>query len=423
MKRLARVGALALIALAFTLPAAADSASNIWRDFEVPGVPASGPHAPLKPDIRAWATDVEGRLRGFDTTYLSSSLVTFGLSQGGISQPTGTMTGYNNGDRITLACTGLTFSTAPVLGVTSTSSGSVTGATVILPGVTNSSIVASAATCSQASTTGSGTGLQITGSLGINAAYVSMASLGTGNSTASNGNLYLNIGPDDAAKMQNAGNENTFIGNKAGVGTKGWSSYTTAVGHSALGDGGSGIVNNGFNSAFGVDAGRNVQGSVSHSVLVGYSAGRNMSGGYNTIVGSLAGSTNGANTPGSLSGYNNVVVGFAAGLALSSGNGNLLLGPKSGSAIATGSGNIILGATNGADNCANGDSSNYFAVCPGAGPVISVTGGGTPSTSVTTIAGSLKTPALATSGGTIKGTLCADTTGAIYVKTTAGACL
>ncbi|WP_400769354.1 hypothetical protein [Methylosinus sporium] len=38
-------------------------------------------------------------------------------------------------------------------------------------------------------------------------------------------------------------------------------------------------------------------------------------------------------------------------------------------------------------------------------------------------AGGVSIPLLATSGGTVKGTLCQDTTGVIYVKTTSGACI
>jgi hypothetical protein len=37
----------------------AKSAREIWRDFVLDGVPASGPHKPIKPDIRAWGTAVE----------------------------------------------------------------------------------------------------------------------------------------------------------------------------------------------------------------------------------------------------------------------------------------------------------------------------------------------------------------------------
>lgn len=34
---------------------------TVWRDYETDGVPASGPHLPLKSDIRAWAASVEGQ--------------------------------------------------------------------------------------------------------------------------------------------------------------------------------------------------------------------------------------------------------------------------------------------------------------------------------------------------------------------------
>lgn len=35
-------------------------ASEVWRDYVTDGVPASGPHRPVKADIRAWGTGIEG---------------------------------------------------------------------------------------------------------------------------------------------------------------------------------------------------------------------------------------------------------------------------------------------------------------------------------------------------------------------------
>lgn len=45
--------------MAFTNPG-----STIWRDYVTDGVPASGANEPYKPDIRAWAAEVETQLSG-----------------------------------------------------------------------------------------------------------------------------------------------------------------------------------------------------------------------------------------------------------------------------------------------------------------------------------------------------------------------
>jgi len=39
------------------------TAAEIFRDYETDGVPASGPHKPIKSDIRDWGASVESTLR------------------------------------------------------------------------------------------------------------------------------------------------------------------------------------------------------------------------------------------------------------------------------------------------------------------------------------------------------------------------
>jgi len=41
-----------------------ETAATIWRPYELPGVPASGPHNPVKRDIAAWGTMLETLLQG-----------------------------------------------------------------------------------------------------------------------------------------------------------------------------------------------------------------------------------------------------------------------------------------------------------------------------------------------------------------------
>ena len=89
---------------------------------------------------------------GFGSTYPSFGGLQFAVAQGGIGSPSGTMTGYVLGDNITLSCTGVTFSTSPVVGVVGVTAGAVTQAAVANPGVTSGAVPAGSVACSQAST-------------------------------------------------------------------------------------------------------------------------------------------------------------------------------------------------------------------------------------------------------------------------------
>jgi hypothetical protein len=341
------------------------------------------------------------------------TLSQFALAPGSLGSPGGTMASYVAGDTITLACTGVTFATAPIIGVAAVSGGAVTDAIVSFPGVvTGTSTLGSSLNCLQASTSGSGTGFTITASMGVIASYLSMPSLSTGGAP-NNGNFFLNTGNGDT-NPGNAGSENTFLGDKSGYALTGNSSFNTTLGHNACGNGGT-AVTSGNNTCVGQDAGRNFQGNASNgsNTLVGAGAGRNVAGGWNTWIGMQAGGTNGTNTAGNLSGFNNVGAGFNVGAGVTSGAGLLLLGTKAGSGITTGSGDIILGATTGNDNCANGNETNVFAVCPGAGRVLTITGGGTPSTSAGAFAGTLAITTLATATGSF---LCGASATAISIE-------
>lgn len=361
---------------------------------------------------------------------LSNAVQSFGglqmaLTQSSLGTPGGTMAGYVVGDTVTLSCTGVVFSTAPVIGVTTQSGGSATSAIVVNPGVTSNSPASGALNCSQASTSGSGTGLTIAATLGVIAAYVTPSSLLTGGA-ANDGNFFLNWNPADASPNI-VGAENTLIGTKSGRGfaAGGTSSFNTCLGHNACGDGGTAALSSN-NVMLGSDAGRNMQGSVSNgsNVFVGSGAARNSAAGFSTIVGASAGGV-ASNTPGNFSGSANTMFGFQAGNAVTSGGGNLFLGVKSGDAITTGSFNIILQAQSGADACSNGNESNVIAACAGAGRVWTATGGGTPSTSVTTFAGVIVSAGITTDATHTDATVCEDTTTHQFYfgSGTAGICL
>jgi hypothetical protein len=96
------------------------------------------------------------------------------------------------------------------------------------------------------------------------------------------------------------------------------------------------------------------------------------------------------NIPGNLSGSQNAAYGFISGASLTSGGGNTLLGPYAGYALTTGANNVVIQATTSTDACSTvttAAASNTVSVCAGAGPVLSITGGGTPSSSAATFPG------------------------------------
>ena len=338
-------------------------------------------------------SDVASPSSSLSNLVSGTGIFQFALSQSGLGTPTGTMSGYVAGDTVTLSCTGVTFSISPIIGITHATGGAADGATVSNPGATSGNIPSGPLACSQASTTGSGTGFQITADKAVIAAYLYPAGLSTGG-TATNGNFFLNSSPLEQGALWPAGSENSYLGVKSGFGLGGISTQNLAVGHNACGNGGSGAVS-GLNVCVGADAGRNFQAAAGSTTLVGAGAGRNIANGWDTFVGAGSGGSEGANTPGSLTGYNDTAVGYSSGPDITSGSGNLFAGAKSGTGITTGGSNIILEATAGGDNCGNGNESNVVAVCAGAGRVLTITGTGTPSTSVATFPGALVASSLA----------------------------
>src|SRR5205085_2104584 len=100
----------------------------------------------------------------------------------------GSPTGYAVGDTVTLTCSGCSFTTNPVVVVSAVSSGIPTAIQLRVPGAITAAPAANP-TFTQSATTGSGTGLQVTGTLGVIAADVPAAGLNTGGTA--NGNMIL----------------------------------------------------------------------------------------------------------------------------------------------------------------------------------------------------------------------------------------
>lgn len=243
--------------------------------------------------------------------------------------------GYAQGDSVTLSCPGVTFSTAPVVAVNQVNTGVVTGVTLVNPGVA-STVNGQSCTLTQASTSGSGSGLTVTGTFGPLGSFLSFAGLSTGGGVT-NGNLFL--GAETPASTM-GGAENTFVGDRAGGAFTGAVTANTAFGHDACGIYGSVAPTGSYNTCVGNDAGRNISGTAASNTLVGQTAGGSnaisMSGSGNTDVGQAAGLYNGAAN-------NNTIVGaYAANNTTGPGGSNAIFG-NSGCQKCTGGRNVTIG--------------------------------------------------------------------------------
>jgi hypothetical protein len=270
----------------------------------------------------------------------------FAIAQGGVSTPVTAGSGYAVADMITLQCPGVTFSVSPVLGVTGVTSGAVNGTTVATAGVTSGTLPAGSIVCSQASTTGSGTGFTATVTFGVIAAYVNVPTLASSGGLV-NGNFFLNnweasVGANPHAGYY-GGSESTFIGDKAGAGLWGSnSSLNTAVGHNALGNGGTGSGSL-ANACLGEDCFRNIEGTGGHNTGLGSGAGRNIDSGYDVYLGYEAAGYSTNDSAGRNTGGYNTAVGALSLTDITSGTDNLTAGYESCQTVTTGSYNICLG--------------------------------------------------------------------------------
>jgi hypothetical protein len=345
----------------------------------------------------------------------------FALAPGSISAPGGTMTGYVAGDTITLQCTGVNFTSSPVIGVNTVTTGAVTQGILEMPGITSGAVPSGSISCSQASTSGVGTGYTVTASLGVIASYISFPMLSTGGTTNSNGNLILNLGQGDTGQPLFAGNEATFFGDKAGWAFNGIANQNSAFGHNACGNGGT-TLNTGSWTCMGDDAGRNIQGTGGGGTLIGQGAGRNVANRWATWIGFQAGGSGGTNNAGLMTGVGNTGLGYNVGSALTAGSGHLFLGAFAGDAQTNSAQDIVLSATNGSsDICDTSNVNDTFFVCPGAGPVLTISGGGTPSTSAATFAGTLAVTNMGQTSAAQTGTVCFNSgTGLLTYDATLG---
>jgi hypothetical protein len=312
-------------------------------------------------------------------------------------------------------------------------------------------------TISQGSSTGSGTGATFnTLSFGELVAGLQYATLSNGQ-----GNLFLNAG---LTYPGFSGTESTFVGYSAGSGIRG-GNFNTALGLNACGVGGTG-TSGGSMLCFGTDTGRNVASGAARDVIVGTGSAENISGTDDVIIGSQAATLNltsatqsvllgsgvapsvvnsngdviigfkadnvvgtsgnsviiGGNQTGGASGArgpnNSVVVGAA------SGNGNLtgfaltFLGSTIGTTTCTNGHRLIFIGTDGNVTCGGGSDSNAIVVgtqsslTSGGSNTINIegvwkaTGTGTPSTSATTIGGTLSVSGMANSTAAQTGSVC-----------------
>lgn len=150
-------------------------------------------------------------------------------------------------------------------------------------------------------------------------------------------------------------------------------------------------------------AGTGQNANSKNNVFVGSDAGKGVTtGAGNVFIGGLAGGGSSAVTGG-----DNTVLGYAAGYSMSgASNSNTLIGREAGQVISTGTNNTILGFNIGITNLQTGSNnvligtssnidtpasgtSNTIQIGAGSTAIFSATGCGTPSTSVSTIAGDL----------------------------------
>src|ERR1043166_4733635 len=161
-------------------------------------------------------SDCRRRCRGMPPTRLCRPRATISASCPGAASGimpssitiAGSPTGYAIGEVVTLTCAGCTFTTNPVVVVSAVSAGVPTAMQLRVPGAITQAPSASL-TFTQSSSTAAGTGLQVTGTLGVIAADISVASLNTAG--AGNGNMILGA---ETPLSTLYGAENTFLGDR-----------------------------------------------------------------------------------------------------------------------------------------------------------------------------------------------------------------
>lgn len=176
-----------------------------------------------------------------------------------------------------------------------------------------------------------------------------------------------------------SGTNNTAVGTSA----MSSSSWSTGGNNSAFGSGALASITTGSsNIGIGLNAGGALT-TMFDDDFIGVNTGIHNTGSNNTSLGSQS---FGGTGNGSL----NVILGYNTGLHITNGSSNMLLGTAVGGTLTTGNNNVIIGTNSSCDVAAAG-TSNTFVLCGDSTSIFTTTGTNTPSTSATTIAGTLKT--------------------------------
>jgi hypothetical protein len=280
----------------------------------------------------------------------------------------GSPTGYAQGDTVTLTCAGCTITTNPVVVVGTVSSGVPTNIQLRVPGAITQAPSATV-TFTQSSTSGSGTGLQVTATLGPFASSVGAANLQTGGGVV-NGNVFLG-GSVPLPTLYGA--ENLFITALAGGHFDTSSTANTAVGWNACGSQGAAAFAGSFNTCLGTDAGRNIATGAGSNTIIGENAGRVVASNGNTLVGVGAGAS-------VVGAGNNTMVGNGAG-TLATGQNNTIIGAGVASVTLSGGGsdNVLIGTRSDLDTPGASTSNMLNIQRSIAGTALSHAGGNNPS--------------------------------------------
>lgn len=362
----------------------------------------------------------------FTALYINGSLLggggyagVYGISVSSSATVPSGGTGNAAGDILTLAdgC-----STHGTITVKTVSSGAVTGYIVSNPG---SCAAIPAQPVAVTSSTGSGTGAT------FNLVYGPLAAGLLAPSTSGNlVNFWLaNQGP--AAGY--IGSSSILIGAGTGVTLTGASTGVTSVGFQACGGVSGGTLTIASVDCFGDGAGKALQGTAqpftniaifgTNSLAAQAQSVRSIAGfGSNTFLNlnTAAGAANlsalGTAACSGASGATfsaGVCLGTLTGQILSSATNFVLIGPNVGSTVFASGSNVVLVGTNNSCTTAAAGTSNFIGLCGGGAPVISVTGANTPSTSATTIAGTLNVVGAFSQNGTTISPNLSGTTGSI----------
>jgi len=240
---------------------------------------------------------------------------------------------------------------------------------------------------------------------------VGLNSLSSNTLTTASFNVAVGSG---ALQTLATGNSNTLVGTSAGSSLDAVSSIT-GVGSNALQFNTSGSNN----VAVGTNASQNSTADTT-SVAIGMQAlqGQTSSTGNENIA--IGFNTMGNNTRTSAgsnlaigdrsmqtitSGSNNVALGWHAGQVITTGSNNVIIGQNVASTtLTTGGNNVIIGTTSSCDAGSSGQNTSVH-ICAGSTDVFTVTAANTPSTSVSTVAGTLTAAAGIVVPNTVVGSL------------------